>query len=223
MIDLIQFPFNEGNTPEEKLASISNYLFQLSQQLEIILSSIGIDNLSDDLRATLSVLASQSSVANSNANGALEISNSVKKSTVTIDDVINSQKFKVTVTAYKDSAVEESKEYTEGYADVKDSASNALQVAKKYTDDEIARLIGQAPEALDTIYELAEAMASQQEVVDAVNKAIGKKADKATTLSGYGITDGATKDYVDDSTNDLVKDITINYETGELEYETKGE
>lgn len=62
----------------------------------------------------------------------------------------------------------------------------------------IADLINGAPETLDTLKEVADALAENADVVDALNAAIGNKADKATTLAGYGITDAYTKVNVDD-------------------------
>lgn len=63
-------------------------------------------------------------------------------------------------------------------ADKEGSSEDALMQAKKYTDDSIATLVGAAPEAMDTIYELAEAMESNDSIIEAVNKAIGGKVDK---------------------------------------------
>lgn len=43
----------------------------------------------------------------------------------------------------------------------------------------ISNLIGGAPETLDTLKELADAIADHQDVTDAINAAIGNKADKS--------------------------------------------
>lgn len=48
--------------------------------------------------------------------------------------------------------------------------------ANDYTDQKIADLINGAPTTLDTLKEIADAMAESQEVVDALDKAIGTKA-----------------------------------------------
>lgn len=59
-------------------------------------------------------------------------------------------------------------------------------------------MLGDTPvEAYNTFTELAAYIAEHQEVSDALSAAIGTKADKATTLSGYGITDAYTKTQVD--------------------------
>lgn len=81
-------------------------------------------------------------------------------------------------------------------AEKEGTSENALAEAKKYTDDSIANLVGQAPEAMDTIYELAEAMESNQSIIDIVNEAIGSKVDKE---DGKGL---SSNDY---TTSDKIK------------------
>lgn len=49
--------------------------------------------------------------------------------------------------------------------------------ANTYTDQKIAQLVNGAPETLDTLKEVADAMAENKSVVDALNAAIGTKAD----------------------------------------------
>lgn len=71
-------------------------------------------------------------------------------------------------------------------------ASDAmLAVAKKYTDDSIATLVGTAPEVMDTIYELAEVIESNYSILDTLNKAVSAKVDKE---EGKGL---STNDYTD--------------------------
>ena len=67
-----------------------------------------------------------------------------------------------------------------------------------YVDNKIAGLINGAPSTLDTLKEIAFALAENADIVTALDAAIGSKADKATTLAGYGITDAYTKVNVDD-------------------------
>lgn len=55
--------------------------------------------------------------------------------------------------------------------------NTSLASAKTYTDTAIAGLINGAPTTLDTLKEIADAMAENKEVVDALDEAIGKKAD----------------------------------------------
>ncbi len=56
-------------------------------------------------------------------------------------------------------------------------------------DTKIAALVDGAPETLNTLNELAEALKTEQDAVDAIEAGIANKADKATTIAGYGITD----------------------------------
>lgn len=84
-------------------------------------------------------------------------------------------------------------------ADASGSASSALASAKSYTDTEIANLVGTAPETMDTLEEVAQAIKDHQDVTDALNAAIGNKVDK---VSGKGL-----------STNDLTNTLKSNYDS----------
>lgn len=76
------------------------------------------------------------------------------------------------------------------------SESAVQSSTKAYTDSKFDELLGPgATEALDTITELAEAISEHQDVTDALNEAIGKKADKAdldshtkNTSNPHGVT-----------------------------------
>lgn len=65
--------------------------------------------------------------------------------------------------------------------ETKTDATAKLTEAKAYTDQEITALVNGAPELLDTIGELAEAITENEEILTAVNSAIGKKSDKGHT------------------------------------------
>lgn len=68
-------------------------------------------------------------------------------------------------------------------ADASGSANTALTNAKSYTDTKIADLINGAPSTLDTLGEIAEAMENNQNVVEALDTAIGTKANKSDLTS----------------------------------------
>ena len=53
-----------------------------------------------------------------------------------------------------------------------------LNSAKKYTDDKIADLVGGAPETLDTLKEIADALGEDANLSATLTTEIGKKADK---------------------------------------------
>lgn len=61
-------------------------------------------------------------------------------------------------------------------ADASGSAATALQSAKAYADQKIVDLVGGAPETLDTLKEVADALAANEDVVEALDAAIGTKA-----------------------------------------------
>ena len=58
------------------------------------------------------------------------------------------------------------------------SSDSVLEEAKAYTDSEIADLINGAPTTRDTLKEIADAMDENQTVVEALDAAIGSKANK---------------------------------------------
>ena len=112
-------------------------------------------------------------------------------------------------------------------ADPMGSAASALASSKEYTDSEIAGLINGAPTTLDTLKEIADAMAENQTVVEALNTAIGSKADKTDIPtkvsqlendSGY-ITEN--RDLSEYALKSLYGDTTIN--VGRLEGSTVGD
>ncbi|WP_371380751.1 hypothetical protein [Sporomusa aerivorans] len=67
------------------------------------------------------------------------------------------------------------------------------EVLHSYVDGAIAELVNGSPEALDTLYELANALGNDPDFSATVLAKIGQKANQATTLAGYGITDAYTK------------------------------
>jgi hypothetical protein len=55
-----------------------------------------------------------------------------------------------------------------------------LKKVKEYTDQQIENLVGSAPETLDTLQELSTALKDNANIVDTLNNAISKKADKTS-------------------------------------------
>lgn len=76
------------------------------------------------------------------------------------------------------------------YADTQDATT--LSSAKSYTEthvaEKIADLINGAPETLDTLKEISDAMAEHEEVTEALNTAIGTKANASDLTSHTGDT-----------------------------------
>ena len=65
------------------------------------------------------------------------------------------------------------------FVEMKETVEGAYENATAYTDEKIAELINGAPSTLDTLKEIADAMAEHEEVVEALNDAIGTKAKQA--------------------------------------------
>ncbi len=68
--------------------------------------------------------------------------------------------------------------WNETLDNAKDYSDSAYRQATGYTDQKIADLIGGAPETLDTLKEVADAIQANKDVSIALDAAIGKKADK---------------------------------------------
>lgn len=56
MMDMFPFPRITGNTPDEKIDSLLNYLIQFKETLEYALKDISMDNLSPELTKKLEAL-----------------------------------------------------------------------------------------------------------------------------------------------------------------------
>ena len=74
-------------------------------------------------------------------------------------------------------------------ADPKGSANTALTSAKSYTDQKVSGLINGAPETADTLKELADLISENEDAVDLLNAAIGRKAEKTDLTAHTGNAD----------------------------------
>ena len=74
-----------------------------------------------------------------------------------------------------------------------------------YVDEKVAKLVGSAPDALDTLQELAAAIKNDANVVDTLNSAIGQKADQSAleTLQQLVESNKGEADAVDTRVGDL--------------------
>lgn len=68
---------------------------------------------------------------------------------------------------------------TEVGADPTGSSAKALTDAKSYADKKVAALVNGAPETMDTLKEVSDALDANKDVVDALNAAIGNKANQS--------------------------------------------
>lgn len=73
--------------------------------------------------------------------------------------------------------------------------TNTTQLATTaFVSAAVANLVASAPASLDTLRELAAALGNDPNFATTMTNALAGKAGKATTLGGYGITDGAGKE-----------------------------
>lgn len=89
------------------------------------------------------------------------------------------------------------------------SARPTTEVVNAAIDALRQELLGDTPvDAYNTFTELAAYIEEHQDAADALVAAVGNKADKATTLAGYGITDAYTSAETDQKIADAVKTAT---------------
>lgn len=91
-------------------------------------------------------------------------------------------------------AAEEKLTTLTGAESVDGSLAKALKDAKAYADSKVAGIVNSAPEALDTLNELAKALGNDANFSTTVTTEIGKKADKTTVEALTGRVDTAEKD-----------------------------
>lgn len=91
MYDILPFPNIVTGSAEEQTAQINNYLIQLKETLEFILTNISVENLSQDLITKLNTLGADIYKSNVEREDQL---NQIANNTLSISDVINSQAFK---------------------------------------------------------------------------------------------------------------------------------
>ncbi|SDA18114.1 hypothetical protein SAMN03159355_01504 [Pseudomonas sp. NFPP10] len=73
------------------------------------------------------------------------------------------------------------------------------QETKSEIQARVADLVASSPAALDTLKELADALGNDPNFAATMTSELANKAAKATTLSGYGITDAYTKTLMDNA------------------------
>lgn len=67
--------------------------------------------------------------------------------------------------------------------------AKVLADAKAYADKKVSDLVNGAPETMDTLKEVSDALAENKDVVDALNSAIGNKAEKSDLTAHTGNAD----------------------------------
>ena len=96
MNDMFSFPTVRGNTPEEQINELVNYLIQFKETLEFALDIISTENLSPELIDKLNGLGTNTDKMTSVREEELA-QISVKELNLTVNDVVNSPAFKESV------------------------------------------------------------------------------------------------------------------------------
>ena len=94
MVDIFPFPSNIGNTPEEQIANIINYLIQFKETLEFAFMNISTENLSPDLINKLNELGAD--IEKNKEEREDEVAQ-ITTNSLTIPDVCNSDLFQMAV------------------------------------------------------------------------------------------------------------------------------
>ena len=99
--------------------------------------------------------------------------------------------------SYADNAASQAQSAAQSYAD--NAASTALSSANSYTDTSVANLVNNAPAMLDTLKELADAIADNPNYASDVANLVSTKADTTYVDSQDAATLNSAKSYTDGS------------------------
>lgn len=102
MFDILPFPNITSTDPKEQIAQMNNYLIQLKEELEFILTNISADNLSPELRDKLNSLGAGIQTTEEKYE---EVTQQVRNQSITVSDVINSPLFESALDGVTDDCV----------------------------------------------------------------------------------------------------------------------
>ena len=91
MYDMLPFPNITATDAKEQVAQINNYLIQLKEELEFILTNISADNLSPELLSQIIGLGAEVKTTKEEQEDATQ---QITQKMITVSDVVNSQMFK---------------------------------------------------------------------------------------------------------------------------------
>jgi uncharacterized protein YoxC len=133
MFDIFSFPNITGESTEEKVAQIYNYLLQLKEELEFTLTSISVDNLSTELVNKLNELGSDIQKSNQEREDQVQ---QVVANSISVSDVLNSAQFKAEIQSVKDEAtkgVVGSEEFKEEMENARDNMLGAIEFTVNFS------------------------------------------------------------------------------------------
>lgn len=102
MFDILPFPNITSTDTKEQVAQINNYLIQLKEELEFILTNISADNLSPELRDKLNSLGAGIQTTEERYE---EVTQQMRNTSITVSDVINSPLFESAMDGVTDDCV----------------------------------------------------------------------------------------------------------------------
>ena len=95
MVDMLPFPRIMGDTPENQIGELINYLVQFKETLEFALMNISTENLSPDLVNKLNELGAD--IERNQTERESELAQISHGNSLTIFDVINSEAFETSI------------------------------------------------------------------------------------------------------------------------------
>ena len=91
MYDILPFPNITATEAKEQVAQINNYLIQLKEELEFILTNISADNLSPELLNQIKSLGAEVKTTKEEQE---DVAQQMAHKMITVSDVVNSKTFK---------------------------------------------------------------------------------------------------------------------------------
>lgn len=149
---------------DSSLNSVVNTLFGLNKKIDDVNTETkneiknDIDNEFDNIREEVADVISDNNIETENKINALRTE--LKDEDMYYFDILSND-------------IQESKNDLEGK--IEECGTESKTYAKDYTDNKIEELVGAAPETLDTINEIAVALKGQDDVITALEAAIGEK------------------------------------------------
>ena len=188
-----------SSTDKSKLDGIAeganNYVHPTAHNASMITESTTKRFVSDTEKATWNAKAS-TSVATQSANGLMASADKIKLDGIATgaNNYVHPNNASTRHVTDTQIANWDAKETTTGS---QAKADKALTDAKSYTDTKVASLVSSAPETLDTLQELADALGNDPNFATTVATQIGGKVDK---VDGKGL---STNDYTTAEKNKL--------------------
>jgi hypothetical protein len=184
---------NNISNIQSTVNSINNRVLNVDNQLVVIENKVDSTNLTtQELEAQVRANTNNIEINKTNISAHIDDKTNphdVTKAQVGLSNVDNTSDANKPVSTAQQTAI-----------------NTALSTSKEYTDTKVANLVGTAPETLNTLEELAQAIEDNEDVVETLNNAIGNKADKSELEElrnsiGNNTGDGVSNTHISDTNN----------------------